>query len=74
MRQNKESRPDTVVMKTVVCEQCGERFAIGHHPTCQDPDLAVRQAVWLADQFVWDHIQEAKHHNSIRLPGTDEMK
>jgi hypothetical protein len=74
LRLNKESRPNTVVMATVLCDQCGEKFAIGHTPTCQDPALATRQAAWLADQFVWDHIQETKHHSSIRLPGSHEMK
>jgi len=74
LRLNKESGPNTVVMTTVSCEQCGDRFAIGHHPTCQDPALATRQAAWLAEQFVWDHIQESKHHSSIPLPGSHEMK
>jgi hypothetical protein len=74
LRQNKEGGPDTVVMTTVLCEQCGERFTIGHPAKCQDPALATRQAAWLAEQFVWDHIQESKHHSSIRLPGSHEMK
>jgi|SRR5882672_9089103 len=74
LRKNKESAPGTIVMKTVVCPQCGEQFAIGHKLALQDPALATRQATWLADQFVWDHIQENKHQGSIRLPGLDEMK
>jgi hypothetical protein len=74
LRKNKESAPGTIVMKTVVCPQCGEQFAIGHKQTLQDPELAARQAAWLSDQFVWDHIQENKHQGSIRLPGLDEMK
>jgi hypothetical protein len=74
LRKNKESAPGTIVMKTVVCPQCGEQFAIGHKQALQDPELAARQATWLADQFVWDHIQENKHQGSIRLPGPDEMK
>jgi hypothetical protein len=74
LRKNKESAPGTIVMKTVVCPQCGEQFAIGHKQALQDPELAARQAAWLSDQFVWDHIQENKHQGSIRLPGLDEMK
>jgi len=74
LRKNKESAPGTIVMKTVVCPQCGEQFAIGHKLALQDPALATRQATWLADQFVWDHIQENKHQGSIQLPGLDEMK
>jgi hypothetical protein len=74
LRKNKESAPGTIVMKTVVCPQCGEQFAIGHKQALQDPQLASRQATWLQDQFVWDHIQENKHQASIRLPGLDEMK
>ena len=74
LRQNKGAGYDTVVMTTVLCEQCGEKFAIGHRTACQDPVLAARQSAWLAEQFVWDHIQEAKHHSSISLPGLHEMK
>jgi hypothetical protein len=74
LRKNKESAPGTIVMTTVVCPQCGEQFAIGHKQALQDPGLASKQATWLEDQFVWDHIQENKHQGSIRLPGPDEMK
>jgi hypothetical protein len=64
----------TVVMKIVECGQCGERFAIGHDPASSDPKLAERQAAWLEDQFVWDHIQENKHRGSIALPEASELK
>ena len=64
----------TQVIKVVVCQQCGERFAIAHDLTALDPQLAERQAAWLADQFVWDHIQENKHRGSITLPGAEELK
>ena len=74
LRKNTVNAPDTVTMTTVLCEKCGERFAIGHRSAVQNPSLAGRQALWLADKFVWDHIQEAKHHGSIRLPGPDEIK
>jgi len=61
-------------METVVCGECGARFAIGHHAAAQDAALARRQAVWLADKFVWDHIQETPHPGSITLPAPREMK
>jgi len=64
----------TQVVKVVVCQQCGDRFAISHDLTALDPELAERQAAWLADQFVWDHIQENKHRGSVTLPATDELK
>ncbi len=64
----------TLVMKLVVCGQCGERFAIGHDPASSDPELAERQATWLQDHFVWDHIQESKHRSSIELPASGELK
>lgn len=63
-----------LVMKVVACSQCGERFAIGHNPATSDVDLAERQAVWLEEIFVWDHIQENKHRGSIALPAANEMK
>lgn len=66
--------PRTLVMKLVMCGQCGERFAIGHDPACPDPALAERQALWLEEHFVWDHIQENKHGRSIALPAWDELK
>lgn len=61
-------------MVTVVCDNCGALFAIGHGLADQDPALATRQAVWLSDKFVWDHIQEEKHRNSIDLPGGADLK
>jgi ribosomal protein L32 len=75
IRQNKEAATTkTVVMNVVECSECGDRFAICHHLTAQDVTLAERQAVWLRDQFVWDHIQEDKHRSSIALPASDGMK
>jgi hypothetical protein len=64
----------TQVIKVMVCQQCGDRFAIRHDLTALDPELAERQAVWLQDQFVWDHIQENKHRSSITLPAAEELK
>jgi hypothetical protein len=63
-----------VVMKVVACEQCSARFAICQPPAIQDASLAQRQAVWLADRLVWDHIQESKHPGSRNLPGLSELK
>ena len=60
--------PALVVMSDVVCCDCGVRFQITHPMTSIDRKLAERQAAWLADQFVWDHIQEHKHRASIDLP------
>jgi hypothetical protein len=60
-------RPDEVLMETVVCSKCGQRFAIHHDPTRQDVEVARRQASWLEEQLVWDHIQERKHHGTIKL-------
>ncbi len=57
-----------VLMETIVCGKCGQRFAIHNDPTCQDAALAKKHAVWVADQLVWDHIQERKHHGTIELP------
>lgn len=65
--------PNSIVMMTVVCEDCGEQFAVAHRHASRDADLAEKQAVWLTDRFVWDHIQEKKHPSSIRLPGLHEM-
>lgn len=53
-------------METVVCSKCGQRFAI--HNEAPDAQLAEKQAAWLEDQLVWDHIQERKHHGSLELP------
>ena len=61
-------------MTTVVCDQCGVRFQITHRMPMHDEALAKRQATWLADQFVWDHIQESKHRASIDLPQLPETK
>ncbi len=74
LRKKTESAPGMVVMATVVCYQCGAQFAIAHRSSCPDQALAERQAIWLADKFVWDHIQENNHQSSIQLPGSRDMK
>lgn len=74
VRQNSENASNLVEMSTVTCDKCGARFAIGHRLFFQDVELATRQAAWLGEQLVWDHIQENKHRGSIRLPASNEMK
>ena len=71
---NVESVSNSVVMMTVVCDECGARFALAHRSASRDTSLAEKQAVWLKDRFVWDHIQEKKHSGSLLLPGLPEMK
>lgn len=56
-------------METVVCGKCGQRFAIRNDDGLMDSELAKKQASWVADQLVWDHIQERKHPGTIELPG-----
>ena len=63
-----EIPPESTAMTEVVCADCGVRFQITHQVWASDLRLAERQAAWLADQFVWDHIQEHKHRASIELP------
>lgn len=74
VRRRRENSPPKsgVVMNVVECSNCGERFEISHQAASQDPVLAERQAAWLQDQFVWDHIQENKHRGHIAIP--DELK
>jgi|SRR6516164_6072058 len=74
LRGNNADIPNAIVMRVVACEQCSARFAIGHQPALQDASLAERQAVWLADRLVWDHIQESKHPGSRILPSFSESK
>ena len=57
-----------ILMETIVCGKCGQRFAIHNDPAGQDAALARKHAVWVADQLVWDHIQERKHHGTMELP------
>jgi hypothetical protein len=68
MRNSHVALTNVATMTTVCCETCGFNYAIEHPAASQDQALANRQAVWLADRFVWDHIQENKHSGSIRLP------
>lgn len=54
-------------MGTVVCGQCGQRFTI-ENGGIDDAQIAEKQASWLLDRLVWDHIQERKHLGSVELP------
>ena len=67
-RQQAEHPPNAILMETVVCSKCGQRFAICHDPGFEDVELAKKQAAWVTDQLVWDHIQERKHHGTTELP------
>ena len=68
VRNRAFSSSQFAIVKTIVCEQCGEQFHITHRLPLQSAALASRQAAWLAEQLVWDHIQENKHRSSIDLP------
>ncbi|HEY4675907.1 MAG TPA: hypothetical protein VIJ01_02040 [Candidatus Angelobacter sp.] len=54
-------------MGTVVCGKCGQRYSISELPS-QDAELSRKQASFVADKLVWDHIQERKHQATIELP------
>lgn len=45
-------------METVICGKCGQQFAIRHDPALREVDAARKQALWVTDELVWDHIQE----------------
>lgn len=63
-----EQASNAILTETVVCAQCGQRFAIRHSSMMQDQELAKKQASWVEEHLVWDHIQERKHHGTIELP------
>ena len=69
-RLRKQLLPSSIksVSETVVCSKCGQQFAIQSNLAIPDAALAEKQAAWVADQLVWDHIQERKHHGTIELP------
>jgi hypothetical protein len=60
-------------MATLTCDSCKEVFAIEHRAGSEDAALAARQAAWLSEKFVWEHIQEEHHHGSIALPFLPEL-
>jgi hypothetical protein len=68
LRGTTEAISTLISTETVVCAKCGQRFAIRNEQASQDTELARKQASWVEDQLVWDHIQERKHHGTIELP------
>lgn len=68
MRSARGALTHIVAMTTVRCETCGFQYVIEYPAGAGDAELAQRQAHWLAERFVWDHIQENKHTGSIPLP------
>jgi len=68
LRRSAEHSSHATSMETVVCGKCGQRFAIQHDPAFENAELAKKQASWVANELVWDHIQERKHHGTMELP------
>jgi transcription elongation factor Elf1 len=68
MRGTVETVSGTTSMETVVCSNCGQRYAIRNDVASLDVDLARKQISFVSEQLVWDHIQERKHHGTIELP------
>ena len=71
LRGTSDSSADITSLETVICAKCGQRFAIRCEPL-PNTELAQKQLAWVADQLVWDHIQERKHHGTIELPNLSE--
>ena len=68
LRYLAEHPSTAITMETVVCSKCGQRFAIRHDSGFRDVELAKKQAAWVTDLLVWDHIQERHHHGTTQLP------
>lgn len=68
LRGTDETILNATPLETVVCGKCGQRFAIRNDSASQDAERARKQASWVEEQLVWDHIQERKHHGTIELP------
>ncbi|MGH9633318.1 MAG: hypothetical protein ACRD72_00645 [Candidatus Angelobacter sp.] len=68
MRGAAEVVPNETPVETVVCGKCGQRYAIRIESSSQDVGLSKKQASFVADKLVWDHIQERKHQGTIELP------
>lgn len=64
LRALAEAPSTAILMETIVCSKCGQRFAICHNPGFEDIELAKKQAA-LGDE---DHIQDRKHHGTTELP------
>lgn len=68
LRNAADSGAATNPIETVVCANCGQRFAIRLDSGTPDTKLIEKQTAWVQEQLVWDHIQERKHHGTIELP------
>ncbi len=68
LRGTEETVSNATPLETVVCGKCGQRFAIRNDSASQDAERARKQATFVEEQLVWDHIQERKHHGTIELP------
>lgn len=68
MRGTAEAVSNGHSMETVVCGNCGQRFAIRRDVASLDLELAKKQVSFVTEQLVWDHIQERKHQGTIELP------
>jgi hypothetical protein len=55
-------------MGTLVCDVCGERFAIDHPADVADKNLAAKQAEWLGKVLAYDHECQRAHPDKIVLP------
>ena len=70
LRNSAKEASDGSLRETVVCGQCGQRFTFESDPAAQSSGVAAKQAAWVADQLVWDHIQERKHAGTMTLPNS----
>jgi len=68
LRESGDPVPSANPMETVVCGNCGQRFAIHNDASVPSADLTEKQVAWVQDHLVWDHIQERRHHRTIELP------
>jgi transcription elongation factor Elf1 len=68
LRGTAEAFSSETPTETVVCGKCGQRYAIRMEAASQNAELSRKQASFVAEQLVWDHIQERKHNGTIELP------
>jgi hypothetical protein len=69
MRGTAEADSNAPVTETVVCAKCGQRFAIRDADALNE-ELSKKQISFVAEQLIWDHIQERKHQGTIELPAS----
>jgi hypothetical protein len=67
MRGTAEVVSHEASLGTVVCGKCGQRYSIAELSP-EDAELSRKQASFVEDKLVWDHIQERKHQATIELP------